>query len=77
MSSAPTTFIPGFEDQLINAKAGDKIDVKVKFPDNYHAKDLAGKDAVFAVEVKEIREPKAIEVNDEFAKSVGEESWKL
>ena len=68
------TFIPGFEDQLINAKAGDKIDVKVKFPDNYHAKDLAGKDAVFAVEVKEIREPKAIEVNDEFAKSVGEES---
>lgn len=68
------TFIPGFEDQLIGAKAGDKIDVKVKFPDNYHAKDLAGKDAVFAVEVKEIRQPKAIEINDEFAKSVGEES---
>ena len=68
------TFIPGFEDQLIGAKAGDKIDVKVKFPDNYHAKDLAGKDAVFAVEVKEIRQAKEIEVNDEFAKSVGEES---
>ncbi len=68
------TFIPGFEDQLIGAKVGDKIDVKVKFPDNYHAKDLAGKDAVFAVEVKEIRQPKAIEINDEFAKSIGEES---
>ena len=68
------TFIPGFEDQLENAAAGDKIDVKVKFPDNYHAKDLAGKDAVFAVTVKEIREPKEVEVNDEFAKTVGAES---
>ena len=66
------TFIPGFEDQLIGAKVGDKVDVKVKFPDNYHAKNLAGKDAVFAVTVKEIREPKAVEMNDEFAKSVGE-----
>ena len=66
------TFIPGFEDQLINAKTGDKIDVKVKFPDNYHAKDLAGKDAVFAVEVKAVRQPKKIEINDEFAKSIGE-----
>ncbi len=66
------TFIPGFEDQLINAKTGDKIDVKVKFPDNYHAKNLAGKDAVFAVTVKAVRQPKKIEINDEFAKSVGE-----
>ena len=65
-------FIPGFEDQLIGAKAGDKVDVKVKFPENYHAKNLADKDAVFAVEVKAIRQPKEIEVNDEFAKSVGE-----
>ncbi len=65
-------FIPGFEDQLIGVKAGDKVDVKVKFPENYHAKNLAGKDAVFAVEVKAIRQPKEIEVNDEFAKSVGE-----
>jgi len=66
------TFIPGFEDQLIGAKAGDKVDVKVKFPENYHAKKLAGKDAVFAVVVKEIREPKAVEINDEFAKAMGE-----
>ena len=65
------SFIPGFEDQLIGAKAGSKVDVKVKFPENYHAKDLAGKDSVFAVEVKEVREPKAVEFNDEFAKSVG------
>ena len=65
-------FIPGFEDQLIGAKTGDKVDVKVKFPENYHAKNLAGKDAVFAVEVKAVRQPKAIEINDEFAKSIGE-----
>ena len=68
------SFIPGFEDQLIGADAGSKVDVKVKFPENYHAKDLAGKDAVFAVEVKEVREPKKVELNDEFAKSVGAES---
>lgn len=68
------SFIPGFEDQLIGKKAGDKVDVKVKFPENYHAKDLSGKDAVFAVEIKELRAPKAVEINDEFAKSLGEES---
>ncbi len=68
------SFIPGFEDQLIGKKAGEKVDVKVKFPENYHAKDLAGKDAVFAVEIKELRAPKAVEINDEFAKSLGEES---
>ena len=62
------TFIPGFEDQLLGAVAGDK------FPENYHAKELAGKDSVFAVEVKEVREPKKVEINDEFAKSMGEES---
>lgn len=68
------SFIPGFEEQLVGAKEGDKVDVKVKFPETYHAKDLAGKDSVFAVEVKEVREPKAVEINDEFAKSMGEES---
>ena len=68
------SFIPGFEDQLIGAKAGDKVDVKVKFPENYHAKDLAGKDSVFVVTVKEVREPKAVEINDELAKSLGAES---
>ena len=65
-------FIPGFEDQLIGKKAGDKVDVKVTFPENYHAKDLAGKEAVFAVEIKEIREPKEVVIDDEFAKSLGE-----
>lgn len=68
------SFIPGFEDQLVGASAGDKVDVKVKFPENYHAKDLAGKDSVFAVEVKEVREPKKVEINDDFAKSMGEEN---
>lgn len=68
------SFIPGFEDQLIGKKAGDKVDVKVTFPAEYHAKDLAGKDAVFAVEVKEILEPKEVKIDDEFAKSLGEES---
>ncbi len=68
------SFIPGFEDQLIGSEAGSKVDVKVKFPDTYHAKDLAGKDAVFAVTVKEVREPKAVEINDELAKSLGAES---
>lgn len=68
------SFIPGFEDQLIGAEAGAKVDVKVKFPTDYHAKDLADKDAVFAVTVKEVREPKAVEINDELAKSLGAES---
>ena len=66
------SFIPGFEDQLVGKKAGEKVDVKVTFPENYHAKDLAGKDAVFAVEIKELRETKNVEINDEFAKSLGE-----
>ena len=68
------SFIPGFEDQLMGKKVGDKVDVNVKFAENYHAKDLAGKDAVFAVEVKELRSAKPVEINDDFAKSLGEES---
>ncbi len=66
------TFIPGFEDQLLDKKVGDNVDVKVKFPENYHAKNLAGKDAVFAVAVKELRAKKTVTVDDEFAKSLGE-----
>ena len=69
-----SSFIPGFEEQLIGKNVGDKIDVKVVFPESYHAKDLAGKDAVFAVEIKELREKKESEINDELAKSLGEES---
>lgn len=65
------SFIPGFEDQLIGHKAGETVDVKVTFPKEYHAKNLAGKDALFVTTIKEIREYKNAEVNDEFAKSVG------
>ncbi len=68
------SFIPGFEDQLVGKKAGEKVDVKVPFPADYHAKDLAGKDAVFAVTVKELRAKKAAEINDEFAKFFGKNS---
>ena len=68
------TFIPGFEDQLIGKKAGEETEVKVTFPKEYRSKDLAGKDSVFEVKVKEIRETKKSEVNDELAKSIGYEN---
>ncbi len=68
------TFIPGFEDQLIGVAAGDAKDVKVKFPAEYGAPDLAGKDAVFAINVKKVEKPKKTEINEEFAKSVGAEN---
>ena len=64
-------FIPGFEDQLKGAKAGDKIDVKVTFPTDYGADTLAGKDAVFEVTVKEVKAPAEVKVDDEFAKRFG------
>ena len=61
-------FIPGFEDQLIGSKAGEDIDVKVTFPKNYQAKELAGKDAEFKTKVLAVHCPKAAELDDEFAK---------
>ena len=64
-------FIPGFEDQIIGHKAGDKFDVNVKFPKEYHAENLAGKDARFEVLVHEVRKHILPDVNDELAKSVG------
>ena len=67
-------FIPGFEDQIIGHKKGDKFDVNVKFPDEYHAENLAGKDARFEVEIHEIRKLELPELNDELAKEVGQES---
>ena len=67
-------FIPGFEDQVIGHKAGDKFDVNVKFPTDYHAENLAGKDARFEVLVHEVRKHVLPELNDELAKSVGHES---
>ncbi len=67
-------FIAGFEDQLTGAKTGDEVEVKVTFPEEYHAKDFAGKDAVFDVTVQEVRAPEDVEINDELAKQVGLES---
>ena len=67
-------FIPGFEDQIIGHKSGDKFDVNVKFPADYHADKLAGKDARFEVLVHEVRKHILPEINDELAKSVGHES---
>lgn len=61
-------FIPGFEEQLVGAVAGEKRDVKVKFPDEYHAEELKGKDAVFAVTVKEVREEEIPALDDAFVK---------
>ena len=65
------TFIPGFEDQLIGANAGEKRDVKVTFPEDYSQSSLAGKDAIFETEVTEIRETTDPIIDDEFAKLFG------
>ena len=67
-------FIPGFEDQIIGHKTGDKFDVNVKFPADYHAENLAGADARFEVEIHEIRKYILPELNDELAKQVGQET---
>ncbi|WP_018632246.1 trigger factor [Neomegalonema perideroedes] len=64
-------FIPGFEDQLLGKKAGEEVAVKVTFPENYGAQNLAGKEAVFDVVVKEVRAPAKAELNDELAKKFG------
>jgi len=65
-------FIPGFEDQLVGLKAGEEKDVKVKFPEDYGAKNLAGKEAVFKCKVNEVKEKILPELNDDFAKDVSE-----
>lgn len=66
------TFIPGFEDQLIGAKAGDKVKVAVTMPEEYHKEDLAGKAVEFSVEVKEVKRKELPELDDEFAKDLGD-----
>ena len=66
------TFIPGFEEQLIGVSTGEEKDVKVTFPEEYHAEDLAGKEAVFKCKVHEIKEQEIPEINDEFVKDVSE-----
>jgi len=67
------SFIPGFEAQLVGAKAGDEVSVNVTFPEAYGAAHLAGKAAVFACTVKEVKAPKAAEIDDELAKKYGAE----
>ena len=66
------TFIPGFEEQLVGMKLNEEKDLSVKFPEEYHAENLAGKDAVFTVKVNEIKEKELPELDDEFAKDVSE-----
>lgn len=68
------TFIPGFEEQLVGVDAGAEKAVTVSFPDDYQASHLAGKEAVFDVTVKEIREPKPVEIDDAFAQRFGLDS---
>ena len=65
-------FIPGFEDQLIGCKAGDEKDVVVTFPEEYHAKELAGKEAIFKCKVHKVEETILPEIDDEFAKDVSD-----
>ena len=67
------SFIPGFEEQLIGAETGSEVEVKVTFPEDYHAEDLAGKEAVFNVTVHEIKAKELPELDDEFAKDVDDE----
>jgi trigger factor len=67
-------FLPGFEDNLIGAKAGESRTFDIKFPDSYPAANLAGKDATFAVTVKSVDAPGAVTLDDEFAKTIGFDS---
>lgn len=66
------TFIPGFEEQLIGVKAGETVDVTVTFPTEYHAADLAGKEAVFKVTVNDVKRQELPELDDEFVKDASE-----
>lgn len=66
------SLIPGFEEQLIGMKKAESREISVKFPDDYHSKDIAGKDAKFNVTLKEVKKKVLPELNDEFAKDIGE-----
>ncbi|UJS27056.1 trigger factor [Macrococcoides canis] len=65
-------FIPGFEEQLIGTKVGDEKDVNVTFPEEYHAEELAGKEAVFKVKINEVKSKEVPELDDEMAKELDE-----
>ncbi|OJH20043.1 trigger factor, partial [Bacillus obstructivus] len=66
-------FIPGFEEQLIGKKSGEETEVNVTFPEDYHAEDLAGKEATFKVKIHEVKFKELPELDDEFAKDVDDE----
>lgn len=66
------SFIPGFEDQLIGAKAGDEREVKVTFPADYFVPELAGKEAVFVTKINDVKRKELPELNDDFAKEAGD-----
>lgn len=66
-------FIPGFEEQLVGTKAGETVEVKVIFPENYQAEDLAGKEALFVTTVNEVKAKELPELDDELAKDIDEE----
>ena len=70
-------FIPGFEDQLVGAKAGDEVEVKVTFPEDYQATDLAGKAAVFVTKVNEVKAKEVPALDDELAKDLDDEGETL
>ncbi|WMM25702.1 trigger factor [Tissierella sp. MB52-C2] len=65
-------FIPGFEEQLVGKNKGEEVDVVVTFPEEYHAEELKGKEAIFKVKINEIKEKELPELDDEFAKDVSE-----
>ena len=65
-------FIPGFEDQIIGHKAGEEFEINVKFPEEYHSEELKGRDAIFKVAVKEVKENQLPELDDDFAGDVSE-----
>jgi len=64
------TFIPGFEDQVVGMKVGEEKEINVTFPENYQAKEIAGKEATFKVKLKEIRQKQVPEIDDELAKKL-------
>ena len=66
------SFIPGFEEQVVGHKAGEEFDVNVKFPEEYQAKELAGKDATFKIKLHEVQYKELPELDDDFAKDVSE-----
>lgn len=66
-----SNFIPGFAEQIVGHNAGEQFDINVKFPEDYHDEKLKGQDAIFKINLKEIKEKKVPELNDEFASKVG------